>query len=124
MYNSITLQCTVIKEPKEIKGLSYPLTVLRVACDGDRKEQETLFINAYFYGKNAENCFKFVKKGSNLIIGGQLAAHSYKRPDGINATENQVIVEHWRLLDKKEPELPAGPINGVATEADLSPIVF
>lgn len=124
MYNSITLQCAVVKEPKEIKGLSYLLTVLRVACDGDRKEQETLFINAYFYGKNAENCAKFVKKGSNLIIGGQLAAHSYKTTNGTNATENQVIVEHWRLLDKKEAELPNVPINGTATEADLSPIIF
>lgn len=100
MINNIVLQCNAVKDPTPITCSACQLTKVRVACNEEKEGRETLFINAFFYGKSAENALKMIEKGSPLLLVGRLVARSYQNKDGHLTTENQIAVERWQLLNK------------------------
>ena len=104
MINNITMQCNAVKDPAKIENPNLSLVRLRVACNEEKEERETLFIDAFFYGKSADNCLKLVKKGSPLLLVGRLVSRSYENKDGKKVTEIQIAVNNWQLLNRKPKE--------------------
>ena len=104
MINSMTMQCNAVKDPAKIENPNLSLVRLRVACNEEREERETLFIDAFFYGKSADNCLKLVEKGSPLLLVGRLGSRSYENKDGKKVTEIQIAVNNWQLLNRKPKE--------------------
>lgn len=100
MINNLVLQCNAVKDTIALTSASLPMTKVRVACNEEKEGRETLFINAFFYGKSAENALKLITKGSPLLLVGRLVARSYQNKDGHLVTENQIAVERWQLLNK------------------------
>ena len=106
MINTITMQCNAVKDPAKIENPNLSLVRLRVACNEEKEERETLFIDAFFYGKSADNCLKLVEKGSPLLLVGRLVSRSYENKDGKKVTEIQIAVSNWQLLNRKPKEEP------------------
>lgn len=106
MINSLVMQCNAVKDPAKIENPNLALTRLRVACNADKSDRETLFIDCFFYGKSAENCLKLVTKGAPLIIAGRLAQRTYENGDGKKTTEIQVAVDRWQVLNRKGEGVP------------------
>lgn len=104
MINTITIQCNAVKAPVKIENPNLSLVRLRVACNEEREERETLFIDSFFYGKSADNCLKLVEKGSPLLLVGRLVSRSYENKDGKKVTEIQIAVSNWQLLNRKPKE--------------------
>ena len=104
MINTITIQCNAVKDPVKIENPNLSLVRLRVACNEEREERETLFIDAFFYGKSADNCLKLVEKGSPLLLVGRLVSRSYENKDGKKVTEIQIAVNNWQLLNRRAKE--------------------
>ena len=98
------MQCNAVKAPVKIENPNLSLVRLRVACNEEREERETLFIDAFFYGKSADNCLKLVEKGSPLLLVGRLVSRSYENKDGKKITEIQIAVSNWQLLNRKPKE--------------------
>ncbi len=57
------------------------------------------FINIVVWGKQAENCQKFLQKGKNVAIQGRLQSGSYTASDGTRRFVTEVWAERVQFID-------------------------
>ena len=70
-------------------------------ADGTR---ETDFFNITVWRQLAENCGKYLKKGSKVAVVGQLQNRSYEDKDGIKRSVTDVIASSVEFLTPKSSE--------------------
>lgn len=66
--------------------------------------EETDFFNIVVWGKQGENCAKYLDKGSKILVIGQLQNRSYEAKDGSKRTVVEVVSEEVEFLTFKEKE--------------------
>jgi single-strand DNA-binding protein len=66
--------------------------------------EETDFFNAIVWDKKAENCAKFLKKGSKVGISGYLYNRSYEDRDGNKRTITEINATEVEFLSPKTEE--------------------
>ena len=66
------------------------------------KEQEADFINVVLWGNNAENCSKYIRKGSRIAIEGRIQSRSYDTENGQKRYVFEVVAENVEFLDSKK----------------------
>lgn len=64
------------------------VTSLRIAVDAGK--DETLWLSATVWGKAAENCEKFLDKGSYVVVTGKLVDDSYTNKEGVNINRTAI----------------------------------
>lgn len=92
-------------------GNDNSVTELRMAINrswsdksGDKKE-ETLFIDCTVWGRQAENCCKYLKKGSSVHVEGSLKMDSWvDKNTGEKRSKIKVTADRVQFLDKKSSE--------------------
>ncbi len=90
-------------------------------ADGNR---EADFFNITVWRTQAENCSKFLKKGSKVAVVGSLQNHSYEDKDGVKRTLTDIVASEIEFLstgnrlDEGEP-VKKGPIVEVEDDNDL-----
>ena len=65
------------------------------------EEQQADFINQVAFGKLAETCSNFLKKGSQVAISGRLEINTYDDKEGNRQYFTNVIVEELTFCDSK-----------------------
>ena len=60
--------------------------------------EETDFFNAVVWDKKAENCAKFLKKGSKVGIVGYLYNRSYEGKDGVKRNVTEIMASEVEFL--------------------------
>lgn len=78
--------------------------------------EETDFFNAVVWDKKAENCAKFLKKGSKVGIVGYLYNRSYETNDGTKRTITEVNATEVEFLTPKQAEEPQESVVSVKRE--------
>lgn len=68
---------------------------------GDKVER-TEWHRVVVYGKAAENCYKFLKKGSLIYVEGKISTNKWQDKDGNDRENKEIKAEIVRFLDKKE----------------------
>lgn len=98
--NSVTLIGRLANEPelsytpnKQTAVVKFPLAVDRV-----RKEDGADFIRITVFGKQAENCDRYLKKGSQAAILGRIQTGSYKNRDGQTVYTTDVVADRVEFL--------------------------
>lgn len=88
-------------------------------------ERDADFINIVVWRAQAENCHKFLKKGSKCGIVGRLQTSSYEGQDGTKRYVTEVVADEVEFLSTRS----AGSDNGSVEEkpatkkvAELEPI--
>ena len=66
------------------------------------REQEADFVNIIVWGKQAENCNKYIEKGSKVAIEGRIQTRSYDGADGKKKYVTEVVGENVQFLDTKK----------------------
>ena len=66
------------------------------------KEQEADFINIVLWGNTAENCSKYIGKGSQIAIEGRIQTRSYETENGQKRYVFEVVAENVEFLDSKK----------------------
>lgn len=66
------------------------------------KEQEADFINIVLWGNTAENCSKYIGKGSQIAIEGRIQTRSYETENGQKRYVFEVVAENILFLDSKK----------------------
>ena len=82
----------------------FSLAVERLVKDGEKKAD---FPNIIVFGKQAENCEKYLAKGRKVAIQGRLQTGSYEDKDGKRVYTTDVIAERVEFLewgDKSETQ--------------------
>lgn len=77
-------------------------------------ENETDFFNVTIFGKFAENCGKYLKKGSKCAVVGRLQNNSYEK-DGVKRYVTQIIANEVEFLSSNN----SGDQN---TQLELQPL--
>jgi single-strand DNA-binding protein len=106
MFNRTLIVGNLAKDP-ELRFTPQDTAVcnLRIASnhiikkkDGQDKE-EVLFITATVWAKRAENCAKYLKKGSHVFVEGRLVTRSWEQ-DEQKRSVIELHVEDIQFLDR------------------------
>lgn len=79
----------------------FSLAVERPVKDGEKKAD---FPNIIVFGKQAENCEKYLAKGRKVAVQGRLQTGSYEKNDGSKVYTTDVIAERVEFLEWKDTE--------------------
>jgi len=110
--NSVILIGRLIKDPElrytQTSSSSYARFTIAVdkGMSKDKKQeleakgQQTAdFINIVVWGKQAENCQRYLQKGRNVAIQGRLQSGSFTAQDGTRRFVTEVWAERVQFID-------------------------
>jgi single-strand DNA-binding protein len=111
MFNKILLVGRVTSDlelrytPDEKAVVNMRLAVKRFKPPSSETEPTTDFFKVVIWQKQAENCAKYLRKGSLCLVEGHLQIRTYIGEDNIKRQIAEVIAESVRFLDfKKEKD--------------------
>ena len=99
--NSVNLIGRLTKDPElrytqnQMAVTSFTLAVDRVGA----KEKTADFIRIIAFGKQAENCEKYLKKGRKCGIQGRIQTGSYKNKDGATVYTTDIAADRVEFLE-------------------------
>ena len=83
------------------------VTSFSVACnrtystaEGERKE-ETEWFRISAWGKLAETCSQYLRKGSKVYVEGRLRTRTWEGQDGQKRTEVEIVASDLQMLDTR-----------------------
>jgi single-strand DNA-binding protein len=82
---------------------SFGLATNRIWKDkntGERKSQAD-FHNIVAWGRLAETCSQYLKKGSKVYIEGRLQTRSWDDPSGVKKYRTEIVCQNMIMLDTK-----------------------
>jgi len=118
-------ELTFTKSNMAILNLSVATTKKWNDKETGNLKEETSWHKIKVFGKMAQNCDKFLNKGSKVYIEGELKYGSYEK-DGIKHYTTEIIANTVQFLDgkKKDAETQGNPfedqINQLAKETNFS----
>lgn len=113
--NSVVLIGRLTKDPelRYTSGTQMAVATFTIAIDRPVRaggEKQTDFPRVTVFGKQAENCEKFIKKGSLVGIQGRLQTGSYDGQDGKVYTTD-VIADRVEFLSWNNNNNSAAPVD-------------
>jgi len=84
-----------------------------LACNDKYKDREgvwqerTEWVNIKVFGSTAENCGKYLRRGSKCYVEGRLQTHSYEK-DGEKKVFTEVVANHVVFLDTRQDSQGGG----------------
>jgi len=118
-YNKVILMGNLTRDP-EFKYTSsstamanFGMAINRTYTDpqsGEKKE-DTCFVNITAFGRTAEICNEYLKKGDPVFLEGSLNFYSWETETGEKRSRLSVRANNIQLLPKRtdRPGQPAGP---------------
>ena len=108
MLNRIVLIGNLTKDPElrytPANGVAVATFTLavnrRVAPQGGKRETD--FVPIVVWRVQAENCAKYLGKGSKVAVEGRLQIRSYEDKEGQRRTVAEVVADNVQFLDSKE----------------------
>ncbi|EEG76942.1 single-stranded DNA-binding protein [Dethiobacter alkaliphilus] len=115
MLNRIVLIGRLTRDPElrytpanGVAVASFTLAVnRRFSSQGGQKEAD--FIPIVVWRAQAENCAKYLGKGSLVAVEGRLQIRSYEDREGQKRTATEVVADSVQFLDTKEKRSFDGP---------------
>ena len=122
--NKVLLIGNLTKDP-ELTTTNSGISVSRFTIAVSRRfvgasgERETDFLNIVAWRSQAENCSKYLKKGSKCAVIGSLQTRSYDAQDGSKRYVTEVVAEEVEFLSTKNSTDNMG-VNGTDTDSDAT----
>jgi single-strand DNA-binding protein len=93
VFGNLTRDPEMKALPSGMQVCSFSLATNRVYNDRDGKRQETAdYHNIVVFGKQAENCAKYLTKGSSAYVEGRMQTRSWEK-DGAKQYRTEVIAD-------------------------------
>ena len=106
--NNVILLGRLTKDPEvrytnsNMAVARFSLAIDRPAKDGEKKAD---FPNIVVFGKQAENCERYLHKGQRAAVEGRLQTGSYERQDGSRVYTTDVVANRVEFIDWKTDDL-------------------
>lgn len=124
--NKVILIGNLTKDPElstTNSGINYCRFTLAVPKRfANAGERDAEFINIVVWRVQADNCHKYLKKGSKACVIGSLQTRSYDAQDGTKRYVTEVVAEEVEFLSTKNNGEGAPISNGSDDAAELQPI--
>jgi single-strand DNA-binding protein len=100
IYGNLTRDPEMKALPSGMQVCSFSLATNRVYNDRDGKRQESVdYHNIAVFGKQAENCAKYLTKGSATYVEGRLQTRSWEK-DGVKQYRTEIIADRVQFGPK------------------------
>ena len=123
--NSVVLIGRLTKDPEVSYIPSTQMAVATLTLAIDRigaKEKTADFPRIKVFGKQAENCERFLAKGRRCGVQGRLQTGSYKNKDGATVYVTEIVADRVEFLewgDKKQAPADEPPAGFEGVEEDI-----
>ncbi|MFV0516747.1 MAG: single-stranded DNA-binding protein [Aminipila sp.] len=102
--NSVVLIGRLTRDPevRYTPGTQMAVATFTLAIDrptGQGKEKQTDFPRITVFGKQAENCERFLTKGRLVGVQGRIQTGSYKNKDGVTVYTTDVVANNVEFLE-------------------------
>jgi single-strand DNA-binding protein len=104
MFNKV-IQLGRVTKALELRATQdgTPVTSFNIAVNRDftnaNGEREADFLPVVVWKKQAENCCKFLKKGSLVMVEGRLQSRSYQGQDGKKVYVVEIVADSVKFMD-------------------------
>ena len=127
--NKVFLIGNLTRDP-ELSTTNSGISVCRISIAVSRRfanadgSRETDFFNVVAWRAIAENCAKYLKKGSKIAVMGSIQNRSYEGNDGTKRYTTDITAEEIEFLSTKGDESVTGDVGAIHDEPDggLQPI--
>ena len=93
IYGNLTRDPEMKSLPSGMQVTSFSIATNRVYNDRDGKRQEAVdYHNIVVFGKTAENCAKYLKKGASAFVEGSLRTNSWEK-DGVKQYRTEIVAD-------------------------------
>lgn len=111
-YNKVILMGNLTRDP-EIRYTpngtpvaSFAIAVNRKYKQGDETKEEVSYIDIVVFGKQAENCSKYLGKGDSVLIDGRLQQRRWETEDGQKKSKHEVVAQAVQFMPKRGAGAP------------------
>lgn len=127
--NKVILIGNLTKDP-ELATTNSGVSVCRFTLAVSRNfsnaegERETDFLNIIVWRNQADNCHKYLKKGSKCAVVGTIQTRSYDAQDGTKRYVTEIIAENVEFLNSRSSDDSNGQVKSESKKevAELQPI--
>lgn len=102
--NSVVLIGRLTRDPEvrytsgsQMAVCTFTLAIDRITRQGEEKKAD--FIRITTFGKQAENCERFLKKGRLTAVQGRIQTGSYTNKDGATVYTTDVVADRVEFLE-------------------------
>lgn len=88
---------------------------------GGQVQEKTEFHQVVVWGKLAEICAQYLKKGSKVYIDGRLQTRDWQGEDGIKRYRTEIVADNMIMLDRKGAGLGGGDLAAGGAMMDRKP---
>ena len=114
--NEVTLMGNVTWDPKLYQSsdkqrpvCSFGLATNRTwTTDTGEKHEETEYHRIVAFGKLAQICHKYLRKGRRVLVEGRIHSHNWTDNEGVQKTEFEIYIDEMEMLDS--PKLPTDSV--------------
>ncbi len=122
-FNKVVIVGNLTKDPilKEFEG-GLKLVNFTVATNrswhgsSGEKVSHTDFHNIVVWRKLAEICFQYLKKGSAVLVEGQIVSSKFQNKDGKNIAKTEIVAEEVNFFSNIKQNLDLEKIQVVEEE--------
>jgi len=130
-YNKVILMGNLTRDPElrytpSGKAVAnFSIAVNRRFRTDDQVREETDFFDIVVFGKQAENCSEYLRKGRPVLVDGRLQQRRWETDDGQKRSKVEVVAMTVQFLGSRGQENTRGPAAGEEPpEFDDSDIPF
>lgn len=85
--------------------VNFGVATNRIYTDqSGNKQQITEFHNVVAFGKLADICSRYLRKGMSVLVEGRLQTRSWQGQDGVKRSRTEIIMEFMQMGPKRERE--------------------
>ena len=91
------------RKPEMIEGQNFAKLVLAVNDNFLKKDgtRGVNYFNVIVWNKKAENCVKYLDKGSRIAVEGSLQNRTYTSKDGTQRVSTEILAKEVEFLSRK-----------------------
>lgn len=126
--NSVELTGHLVRDPevRYTSGSQKAVATFTIAVDRpqrqDSGEKQTDFPRITVFGKQAETCEKYLKKGRLVAIQGRLHTGSYQDKNGNTVHTTDVVANNVEFLDHGEKHSYSASANKLGEQMDFEAV--
>ncbi len=102
--NNISLIGRLTRDPEMREAGGKFVANFTIAVDREFKRDEADFVRIVVWERQAENCEKYIGKGSLVGVVGRLQTRNYEDKEGNKRTMTEVVARNVEFLDKRKQE--------------------
>ncbi len=131
-YNKVILMGNLTRDPEMrytpngTPVASFAIAVNRKYKQGEETKEEVSYIDIVVFGKQAENCSKYLGKGDSVLIDGRLQQRRWETEDGQKRSKHEVVAQAVQFMPKRgagsAPEPSEGQGDVPAEQAGEGPV--